>query len=266
MNKNRPAIKICVSHGNSYIKSALYAGKSQKAFFRLESKIPPSVKAYLSELIKIFDYSKIPDPGRVTLALSATRKDAGTLFQKICAKTGFRFLSVSCGLELPVKIDYLPPESLGTDRICAAAAAFEKYRGEADNIVVIDFGTATTFNLISAGVFRGGLILPGFGLYKNSLGDSCDYLYRVRFNRIAGFLCRDTESSLIAGIYGGYPVLVGGLYRKLLHDARLDEKKTCLVITGGYANFFTTLLECPVICDQSLVLDGINLIAGLNSV
>ncbi|EKD69180.1 MAG: hypothetical protein ACD_47C00229G0001, partial [uncultured bacterium] len=134
MNKNRPDIKVCVSHGNSYIKTALYAGNSQKAFFRLESKKPPSVRLYLSELIKIFDYTKLADPGKITLALSATRKDAEPLFQKICAKAGFRFLSVSCGLELPLKIDYLPPESLGTDRICSAAAALKKYRGEADNI------------------------------------------------------------------------------------------------------------------------------------
>ncbi|HOD39963.1 MAG TPA: hypothetical protein PKL57_05350, partial [Candidatus Wallbacteria bacterium] len=88
--------------------------------------------------------------------------------------------------------------------------------------------------------------------------------FRVRFNRISGFLCRDTESSLIAGIYGGYPVLVNGLYRKLLQDARLEAKDVCLVITGGYSNFFTTMFECPVICDQSLVLDGINYIAERN--
>lgn len=264
MNKNQPAINISVSHGNSYIKTAIYKDNSQKAFFRLESKKLPSVKFYLAELARFFDYLKMPEPGKITLAYSATKKNAGDFYAKISSKTGFKLLEISCGLKLPVKINYDPPESLGTDRICAAAAAYQKYRGESENIAVIDFGTATTFNLLSKNEFAGGLIAPGFGLYKNSLGDSCDYLFRVRFNRISGFLCRDTESSLIAGIYGGYPVLVNGLYRKLLQDARLEAKDVCLVITGGYSNFFTTMFDCPVICDQSLVLDGINYIAERN--
>ncbi len=224
----------------------------------------PSVKLYLSELIKIFDYSKLIQPHGVIMAVSATKKDTADFYRKVCAKTGFKLLMITAALNLPIRINYDPPDSLGTDRICSAAAAFEKYRGESDTLAVIDFGTATTFNIVSKGVFEGGLILPGFGLYKNSLGDSCDYLFRVRYNRIAGFLCRDTASSLIAGIYGGYPVLINGLYHKLLNDARIDEKKACLIITGGYSNFFTTMLERPVICDQSLVADGINMIANLN--
>ena len=224
----------------------------------------PSVKLYLSTLIKIFDYTKILKPESVVVAVSATKKNTESFYRKVCDKTGFKLLIITAALNSGVRINYNPPESLGADRICAAAAAFEKYRREGETLAVIDFGTATTFNLISKGVFEGGLILPGFGLYKNTLGDSCDYLFRVRYNRIAGFLCRDTESALIAGIFGGYPVLINGLYQNLLRDARIDEKKTCLIITGGYANFFTTMLENPVICDQSLVLDGINIIANLN--
>jgi len=264
VKKIPPVINISVSHGNSYIKTAVYINNLQKAFFKLESIKMPSVKLYLSGLIKIFDYSKLSAPENVIMAVSATKKDAENFYRKVCAKTGFKFLIVTAGLNLPIQINYHPPDSLGTDRICSASAAFEKYRGESETLAVIDFGTATTFNIISKGVFEGGLILPGFGLYKNSLGDSCDYLFRVRYNRIAGFLCRDTASSLIAGIYGGYPVLINGLYQKLLDDARLDEKKVCLIITGGYSNFFTTMLERPVICDQSLVADGINIIANLN--
>lgn len=264
MKKIPPVINISVSHGNSYIKTAVYINNLQKAFFKLESKKLPSVKLYLSALIKVFDYSKILNPESVVMAVSATKKNTESFYRKVCDKTGFKLLIVSAALKSGIQINYHPPESLGTDRICAAAAAYEKYRRESETLAVIDFGTATTFNLISKGVFEGGLILPGFGLYKNALGDSCDYLFRVRYNRIAGFLCRDTESSLIAGIYGGYPVLISGLYRNLLRDARIDEKKACLIITGGYANFFTTMLECPVICDQSLVSDGINIIADLN--
>lgn len=264
MKKNPQIINISVSHGNSYIKTAIYINNLQTAFFKLESKKLPPVKLYLSAFAKIFDYSKLTGPENVVMAVSATKKAAETFYRKVCSKTGFKLLTVSAGLNLPVSINYHPPESLGTDRICSAAAAYEKYRGENETLAVIDFGTATTFNIISKGVFEGGLILPGFGLYKNSLGDSCDYLFRVRYNRIAGFLCRDTASSLVAGIYGGYPVLINGLYQKLLNDARLDEKKVCLIITGGYANFFTTMLERPVICDQSLVADGINIIANLN--
>lgn len=264
MKKRRPDINICVSHGNSFIKTAVYEGSSQKGFFRLESKKAPSVSAYLGELEKAaFDLAKAAGR-RVTLALCATKKNAAPAYRRICARAGFNFFEVSHASQLPVEIDYNPPESLGADRICAACAAWKKYRAEGGDIVVVDFGTATTFNLISGGRFRGGLILPGFGLYKNSLGESCDYLYRVRYNRIAGFLCRDTESALIAGVYGGYTVLVNGLYRKLLEDARLEPKTTTLVITGGYANFFATLFEFPVICDQSLVLDGIDLITEMN--
>ncbi len=268
--KKTPVVNIPVSHGNSYIKTAVYINGEQKGFFRLESKKMPSTETYLSKLTEFFDYnnffskntSNISTPP--VIALCSTKKNTDRFYKKICRETGFKLFNITCESKLPVKLNYDTPLTLGPDRICAAAAAYHKYRMESDTLVVIDFGTATTFNLINKGVFEGGLIAPGFGLYKNSLGNSCDFLYRVRFNRIAGYLCRDTESALIAGIYGGYTALVNGLYSRLLYDARIDARNTCLIITGGYSNFFTTMLDYPVISDPMLVIEGIKLIAGLN--
>jgi len=202
--------------------------------------------------------------GRIRLSICSVVRGAEAFFEKLAETIGAEFFIADAAAETGMKIDYNPLSSLGTDRLCAAVAAFRKYSGESKHLSVIDFGTATTMNLISGNVFRGGLILPGFGLYSESLGRSCDYLFRVHFNRISGYLCRDTESALIAGIYGGYSTLIDGMYGRLLADAGVSEREVCAVTTGGFANFFTTNVGFPVICDPHLVLEGVEAVSEMN--
>ena len=263
--KKKEAINICVAAGNSYTKVGIYKNDALMDFFKFDSRpladLNSKVKLF-TEKLKIKS-SKISD-NIILLTLCTTIKEAPEYYKALSEKIGASFLFINSELNIPLNIDYNPRNTLGTDRICAAVSAHKKYGTESDNILIIDFGTATTFNLVKKDTFEGGLILPGFGLYSESLGKSCDYLFRVHFNKISGFLCKDTQSALTAGIYGGYSVLINGIYEKLLDDARISSKDVCVVTTGGLSNFFTTNVDFSVINDQNLVLDGMKIISALN--
>ncbi|MEZ7892645.1 MAG: type III pantothenate kinase [Candidatus Wallbacteria bacterium] len=264
--KKKEAINICVAAGNSYTKVGIYKDGALADFFKFESRPLSDLNSkvnFFTEKIKR-NLSKKSENLPLLMTHCSTIKEAPDYYQALAEKLSASFLLINSELNIPLKINYNPENTLGTDRICAAVSAYKKYAAEADNILVIDFGTATTFNLIKKNTFEGGLILPGFGLYSNSLGNSCDRLFRVHFNKISGFLCRDTQSALVAGIYGGYSILINGLYEKLLNDAQVSPKDVCTVITGGFSSFFTTNVEFSVINDQNLVLDGMKILSEIN--
>lgn len=253
-------VNVCAAAGNSYLKFCVFRNRKPLAHFRLNSKPLPDPAAAAAELYK--NYSDLKKfKGALRLSTCSVVRGSDAFFDGLAGTLGASHRKVESGCVSNLKIDYDPPESLGADRLCAASAAWERFSAESENLVVIDFGTATTMNLITKGTFRGGLILPGFGLYSETLGRSCDYLFRVHFNRISGYLCRDTESALVAGIYGGYSTMIDGVYEKLLNDAGLSAGSVCAVTTGGLANFFTTNVGFPVICAPHLVLEGVELIS-----
>lgn len=263
--RRKKAINISVAAGNSYTKVGVFKNGRLVKFFKYDSAPQNSLKKLFDIFRKNYDLQKEASGDAVfTMALASNVPGGDAVYGRLSKKLGADFLKIDSSLKLPLKINYDPPQSLGAERICTAVAALQKYRGEAPNLLVIDFGSRTSFGLISGGFFRGGLVLPGFQSYSNAADIDCTHMFRIHYNRISGFLCRDRRSENAAGVYGGYSILINGLYKKVLDDARLDEKEVCVITTGGHSSFFTTNVDFPVICDQTLVLDGINIIAKDN--
>jgi type III pantothenate kinase len=141
-------------------------------------------------------------------------------------------------------IQYGNPKEVGADRIVNAVAAFEKYQTA---LVVVDFGTATTFDYISRqGAYMGGAIAPGVLISCEALFQKASKLPRVEiFARPGSVIAKDTVSSMNVGIIYGYAGLVDGIVNRMRRET---GEKLAVVATGGLA---------PLICDVSETIDHV---------
>lgn len=157
---------------------------------------------------------------------------------------GTRPLVVGPGLKTGMPILYDNPREVGADRIVNAVGAYEKYRTA---LVVVDFGTATTFDYISGeGAYVGGAIAPGVVISCEALFQKASKLPRVEiFARPKSVIAKDTISSMNVGIIYGYAGLVDGIVNRIREESGEDLK---VVATGGLA---------PLICDVSGTIDHV---------
>ena len=165
-------------------------------------------------------------------------------------------LFIDMKVNLPLKFKY--SDTLGSDRICSAVAAFIKFNNK-KNILVIDFGTATTFNLISNGNYLGGLISIGIQTSLKALAQNTT-LPLVNFKNIPELINTNTESNIIAGAY--YQNLFTA--ERVIREIRKKYKGLFVVATGGMSDLIMRKTGTIDIYEPNLVLDGLNLILELN--
>lgn len=160
---------------------------------------------------------------------------------------------------LPVKNLCSQPDKVGQDRLVAAYAAAKLYGTPA---IVVDFGTAITFNVVNAkGQFAGGLILPGLQTALNAMTAGTALLPTVKLKAPSALIGKNTSSAMLSGIVNGYSCLADGIIARL----RSELGPKCVIIgTGGHINFIKKFTKSITRADQSLVLKGLN--AALASV
>jgi type III pantothenate kinase len=159
-----------------------------------------------------------------------------------------------------IRIQIDEPQQAGADRIVNAAAVHALYGGPA---VVIDFGTATTFDIVSAdGAYCGGAIAPGIGLAHDALVERAAKLHAIDLTPPPHAIGRNTIHAMQSGIFWGYVGLVEGLVRRLIAEIGQDGVK--VIATGGLAPLFeqhTTVID---LIAPELTLDGLRIIYELN--
>jgi len=173
---------------------------------------------------------------------------------------GFEPVVVEPGIRtgMPIRIDN--PKEVGADRICNAVAAFELYGGPA---VVVDLGTATTFDAVSAeGEYLGGAIAPGLAISANALVAQTAMLKRVEFATPSRLIGKSTAEAIQSGVVGGYACLIEGMMERFRKELGGDSKS---VLTGGLAEVMAPNLSGIDIVDPWLVLQGLRLIYELNT-
>jgi type III pantothenate kinase len=166
-----------------------------------------------------------------------------------------RPLFIEPGIKTGMPVRYENPAEVGADRIVNSVAAFEKYGGPC---VVVDFGTATTFDAVSAkGEYLGGLIAPGIGISADALFEHTSRLPRVEIRKPPRVIGTNTIGSMQAGMFYGYLGLVDGILDRMMPELGEGTK---VIATGGLGDLFGHSSAHIVAVDDLLTLDGLRII------
>jgi type III pantothenate kinase len=159
--------------------------------------------------------------------------------------------------EWPLELDVDEPQNVGADRALNVIAAHAKHPGD---LIVIDFGTATTFDLVSpTGAYKGGIIAPGINLSLDALVNAAAKLPRIAIEAPSGnsVIGRTTESQMIIGIYWGYVAMIEGLVERMKREV---GKPVTVVSTGGLASLFDKHTAVFDAIEPDLTIQGLSLL------
>ena len=251
---------LAIDAGNTHTVVGLFRGARLEADWRVatrrdatEDEIGVLLRALLAragvdprDVEGMIVASVVPD---VNDALSETgRRDFG------CDP-----LFVGPGLKTGMPIQYENPHEVGADRIVNAVAALARFGAP---VIVVDFGTATTFDVVSpAGAYLGGVIAPGLGLSAEALFAKAARLHRVSIRPPTRIIGRNTEQSLQSGLFHGYAALVEGLVERIRRELGTPAP---VVATGGLSPVFAPELKFLEAVDVRLTLDGLRLLWDKN--
>ncbi|HST05124.1 MAG TPA: type III pantothenate kinase [Chloroflexia bacterium] len=173
-----------------------------------------------------------------------------------------KLLIVEPGIKTGVKVTVDNPREVGADRIVNTLAAHVRYGGPA---IVIDFGTATTFDVVSSdGEYLGGAISPGMVVSSDALFRLTAQLRRIELVAPKSSIGKNTAHAMQSGVVWGYVGLVEGMVARIKHDMGEMGRSTKVIATGGLARLIADHTDYVDIIDANLTLDGLRLIYELN--
>ena len=170
--------------------------------------------------------------------------------KKSFKSTKFKILEIkNLKLNKIIKINIKNNKNLGSDRIANAIGA-KKFK----NCLILDFGTATTFDVIKNGIYEGGVIAPGVNLSIKNLSQATALLPLINLKSNQKSFGKNTIEALNAGFVWGYEGLINNIIDKIISKSKIKYK---ILITGGYANFFKRMIKKKAVIDQDITIKGI---------
>ena len=248
---------FAIDVGNTHSLLGVFEGSELKVHWRLTTDRARTVDEFGILARTLFNLEGIAAAEVDSMVVSCVVPPLEGVLERLGREYfGVEPLMVSASVVHGLPIRYHAPEDVGPDRIVNAVAAREKYGVP---VVVVDFGTATTFDVIDAeGAYLGGTIAPGIGIAADALYSRAARLPRVDIAEPQQVIGRSTTESMQAGIYFGYVDLVDGLIRRIFHEMGAPVE---VVATGGWAKRIAAHCKHIEIVDPLLTLDGLQIIA-----
>jgi type III pantothenate kinase len=251
------AIKI----GNTNIGLGVFDGSKLEAAWRIETRGERTADEYASEIAELFDAADGLDGTIAHVAICSVVPALTSTFEDVCR----RYLHcepfvVAPGVRSGIRLKYEDPRALGADRLAAMVAAKARYGTPA---LVVDVGTATTFNALNAaGDFVGGAIAPGPNMQAEALHQFTAKLPRVQVAPPERALGTNTRDAVRSGLFFGYVGLIEGLVARL--GAEMGPPKPHVIATGGLVPMVAPYCPSIEIVDRELAFEGLRILYEMN--
>ncbi len=250
---------LAIDAGNTNVVFALVDGGEIKTRWRIATdprRTGDEYAVWLHQLLELEGHSKAD----VTAAIIGTVVPRATHNLEVLASKYFHVEALIAGegkAAWPIALDVDEPQNVGADRALNAIAAHEKYPGD---LIVIDFGTATTFDIVDyEGAYKGGIIAPGINLSLDALVNAAAKLPRIAIEvpDDKSVIGRTTESQMLTGIYWGYVAMMEGLVARLKREIGRPVK---VIATGGLAALFDKQADLFDAVEPDLTIRGLSLL------
>ncbi len=252
---------LVVDVGNTNITYGVYEGKKLKTTFRMMSKLPRTSDEYgisLRELLRINDVEHTDIEG--TIIASVVPNVMHSLVGGITRYIGKTPMIVGPGIKTGIKIVTENPREIGPDRIVDAVAAYEIYGGP---VLVLDFGTATTYDLVTEdGCFAAGITAPGIRISAKALWEDTAKLPVIVSIYPLSILAKETISSMQAGLVYGQIGQTEYIINRVRKESGYDDLK--VVATGGLGSIIADETDAIQVYDRGLTLEGLRIIYEKN--
>ena len=250
---------LAIDAGNTNVVFALVDGREIKTRWRIATdprRTGDEYAVWLHQLLQLEGYSK----SDVTAAIIGTVVPRATHNLQVLASKYFSVDPLIAGegkAAWPIALDVDEPQNVGADRALNAIAAHDKYQGD---MIVIDFGTATTFDVVDyTGAYKGGIIAPGINLSIDALVNAAAKLPRIAIEvpEDKSVIGRTTASQMLTGVYWGYVAMMEGLVARLKREI---GRPVIVVATGGLATLFDEQTDLFDAVEPDLTIQGLSLL------
>ena len=251
---------LCIDIGNTNIMLGLYENEALGPHWRLSTDQERMADEFAMQLVGLLNFAGIPLSAIHGVAMASGVPVLTSRWREVCQKyLNCEPLIVNARLKTGMKILYDNPDAVGADRIVDAVAAYHHYGGP---LCIVDFGTATTFEAITAaGEYLGGAIAPGIGIAADALSQRAAKLPKVDIARPPSVIGRNTVHSMQSGLLFGYVGLVEGMVARFKAELGPETK---VIGTGGLAPLIASETTVIDIIAPWLTLDGLRLIYEMN--
>ena len=248
---------LVIDVGNTNMTIGVYQGEEMKATFRLTTKTPRTSDEYGIVLTQLLQNNGIEVKSLEGSIVASVVPDVmHALNGALVRYTGTRPMNVGPGIKTGLSITTENPRAIGADRIVDAVAAYEKYGGP---VLVLDFGTATTYDLITAsGEFVAGITAPGIRISAEALWTQAAKLPNIEIKKPKSILAQETISSMQAGLVYGQIGQTEYIISKVKEESGIKELK--VVATGGLGRLISDETKAIDVYDSFLTLDGLRIL------
>ncbi|HHW95068.1 MAG TPA: type III pantothenate kinase [Mogibacterium sp.] len=258
---------LAIDVGNTNIVFGVFKGREMIDSWRMATDNKRSADEYGVLIDSMFRHDGIDPKDVKDVIISSVVPSLLFTMEHMCLKFfDTNPIVVETGIKTGLKIKYDDPRQVGSDRIANSVAAFTKYR---NNLIVIDFGTATTFCCISAdGSFIGGAIAPGLKTSAVALFEHTAKLPNVDLEIPGKYICKNTnegmQSGLIYGHMGFTEHMVAGMKKEMSEELDCKPEDIKVIATGGMATMIESGVDCIDVIDRRLTLDGLQILYEKN--